>query len=62
MKIDRRPNPPWDNISGEGTIPIKRGDIMDIIIERGAGLDVHKENVVACIMGSGIKKNEVGRQ
>jgi len=29
---------------------------MDIIIERGAGLDVHKENVVACIMGDGIKK------
>ena len=29
---------------------------MDIIIERGAGLDVHKETVVACIMGTGIKK------
>lgn len=29
---------------------------MDIIIERGAGLDVHKGNVVACIMGIGIKK------
>lgn len=28
---------------------------MDIIIERGAGLDVHKETVVACIM-TGIKK------
>ena len=29
---------------------------MDIIIERDAGLDVHKENVVACILGDGIKK------
>jgi transposase len=29
---------------------------MEIIIERGAGLDVHKEMVVACIMGTGIKK------
>ncbi len=29
---------------------------MEIIIERGAGLDVHKQSVVACIMGSGIKK------
>jgi transposase len=29
---------------------------MEIIIERGAGLDVHKEMVVACTMGTGIKK------
>jgi transposase len=29
---------------------------MDIIVERGAGLDVHKDTVVACIMGAGIKK------
>lgn len=29
---------------------------MDIVIERGAGLDVHKETVVACIDGDGIKK------
>ena len=29
---------------------------MDIIVERGAGLDVHKETVVTCIMGTGIKK------
>ncbi len=29
---------------------------MDIIVERGAGLDVHKGRVVACIMGMGIKK------
>jgi transposase len=29
---------------------------MDIIIEKGCGLDVHKETVVACIMGEGIKK------
>lgn len=29
---------------------------MDIIVDRGCGLDVHKETVVACIMGSGIKK------
>lgn len=56
MKIDRRHDPPRDNISGEGTILIKGGDIMDIIIERGAGFDVHKENVVACIMGAGMKK------
>ena len=29
---------------------------MEVIIERGCGLDVHKETVVACIMGTGIKK------
>jgi transposase len=29
---------------------------MDIIVERGAGLDVHKDTVVACIMGAGIMK------
>jgi len=29
---------------------------MDSIVERGAGLDVHKHSVVACIMGTGIKK------
>jgi len=29
---------------------------MEIIIERGCGLDVHKGTVVACIMGTGIKK------
>jgi len=29
---------------------------MDIIVERGTGLDVHKETVVACVMGPGIKK------
>lgn len=29
---------------------------MDIIVERGAGLDVHKKIVVACVMGTGIKK------
>lgn len=29
---------------------------MDIIVDRGCGLDVHKETVVACIMGSVIKK------
>jgi transposase len=29
---------------------------MDIIVERGAGLDVHKETVVVCIMGAEIKK------
>ena len=29
---------------------------MDIIVERGAGLDVHKHRVVACIMGVGMKK------
>jgi len=34
----------------------KRRNIMDIIIERGAGFDVHKETVVACIMGTRIKK------
>jgi transposase len=33
-----------------------RRDIMDILIERAAGLDVHKETVVASVMGSGIKK------
>jgi transposase len=29
---------------------------MDIIVEKGCGLDVHKETVKACIMGAGIKK------
>ena len=29
---------------------------MDIVVEEGAGLDVHKAPVVACIMGTGIKK------
>lgn len=29
---------------------------MDIIRERGCGLDVHKESVVACIDGGGIEK------
>jgi transposase len=29
---------------------------MDIIIEKGCGLDVHKETVVACIMGAGVRK------
>ncbi|MCL4557491.1 MAG: IS110 family transposase [Deltaproteobacteria bacterium] len=29
---------------------------MEIIIDKGCGLDVHKETVVACVMGSGIKK------
>lgn len=29
---------------------------MDVILERGCGLDVHKETVVACIDGVGIKK------
>jgi len=24
---------------------------MDIIIDKGCGLDVHKETVVACVMG-----------
>ena len=29
---------------------------MDVIVERGCGLDVHKETVVAGIDGGGIKK------
>jgi transposase len=29
---------------------------MDIIVDRGCGLDVHKETVTACIMGSEIEK------
>ena len=29
---------------------------MDIIVDKGCGLDVHKGTVVACIMGVGIKK------
>ncbi len=29
---------------------------MEIIVEKGCGLDVHKGTVVACIMGVGIKK------
>ena len=29
---------------------------MDIIVDKGCGVDVHKGTVVACIMGVGIKK------
>jgi hypothetical protein len=29
---------------------------MDVIVDRGCGIDVHKATVVACIMGTGIKK------
>jgi len=29
---------------------------MEIIVDKGCGLDVHKETVVACIMGTGLKK------
>jgi len=29
---------------------------MEVVVERGSGLDVHKETVVACIDGKGIKK------
>jgi transposase len=29
---------------------------MEVIIDKGCGLDVHKETVVACVMGEGIKK------
>lgn len=29
---------------------------MEIIVERGCGLDVHKETVSACVMGNGIKR------
>ena len=35
------------------------GDMDEIIIDKGCGLDVHKETVVACVMGSGIKKENV---
>lgn len=29
---------------------------METVIERGCGIDVHKETVVACVMGTGIEK------
>lgn len=29
---------------------------MDVVVERGSGLDVHKKTVVACVDGEGIKK------
>src|SRR4030042_2916908 len=29
---------------------------MEIIVEKGCGLDVHKGTVVGCVMGTGIKK------
>jgi hypothetical protein len=32
------------------------GNFMDIIIERGCGLDVHKKTITVCIMGTGLKK------
>jgi hypothetical protein len=35
---------------------IREGGDMDVIIDKGCGLDVHKETVVACVMGEGIKK------
>ena len=30
---------------------------MEVIIDKGCGLDVHKQSVVACIMGKDIKKD-----
>jgi hypothetical protein len=32
------------------------GNFMDIIIERGCSLDVHRRTITACIMGTGLKK------
>jgi transposase len=29
---------------------------MDIVVEKGCGLDVHKKTIAACVMGEGIKK------
>jgi transposase len=29
---------------------------MDVTIDKGCGLDLHKETVVACVMGEGLKK------
>jgi hypothetical protein len=29
---------------------------MEIIIEKGCGLDVHKETVVGCIMATGLRR------
>lgn len=29
---------------------------MEIIVERGCGLDVHKETVTSCVMGNGVEK------
>jgi len=46
------------SISFEHHIPNKREKAtMDIIIDKGWGLDVHKGTEVACIMGTGIKKD-----
>ena len=33
----------------------KEETTMEITIEKGGGLDVHKETVAACIMGTGTK-------
>jgi len=33
-----------------------RGYVMEILVDRACGMDVHKATVVACIMGTGIKK------
>jgi transposase len=39
---------------------MKEEVVFEQVIERGCGLDVHKETVVATIMGKGIKhKQEV---
>ncbi|MFQ5456263.1 MAG: hypothetical protein ACE5EA_08690 [Nitrospirota bacterium] len=31
-------------------------ETIEIIVEKGCGLDIHKEIVAACTMGKGIKK------
>ncbi len=39
----------------KAAVPIK-GYVMETIVDRGCGIDVHNQIVVACIMGTGIKK------
>jgi CRP/FNR family transcriptional regulator, cyclic AMP receptor protein len=41
--------------ASKATIPTK-GNIMEMVAEKGAGPDVHKRSVVACVMGTGIRK------
>jgi hypothetical protein len=44
----------------EYNIPNKKEEAtMDIIVDKGCGLDVHKGTVVACIMGIGIIYNVI---
>ena len=61
MKITFQTRLPVDNIVLGAVIYLPNqkeglGMEMETVVEKGCGLDVHKETVVACINGKGIKK------